>query len=217
MKQTIVIITSIAALLISVTSAQAQNIDEWFRQKKTQQKYLLEQIAQLRIYLGYVQKGYEITRQGLRTINSIKNGEFGVHKIYYGSLKIVNSKIRSYAKVTDIIENEQRTFKIYRQAWKDANASMQLTGSELSFYYQVFSRILDDSQRNLSLLLSVISDNELEMTDDERIATIDKLYDESQHARVVISKFSDNIRLQAIGRFRDANGMATLKILYNLK
>ena len=40
-----------------VTGVKAQTFAEWFQQKKTQKIYLLEQIAALQIYTGYLQKG----------------------------------------------------------------------------------------------------------------------------------------------------------------
>ena len=42
--------------------SQAQTFNEWFRQKATQKKYLIQQIAALQVYLDYVQKGYAIAQ-----------------------------------------------------------------------------------------------------------------------------------------------------------
>ena len=61
-------------LLITTILCNAQGLSEWFNQKATQKKYLLQQIAALQVYIGYLQKGYSIAKTGLTTIGNIKNG-----------------------------------------------------------------------------------------------------------------------------------------------
>jgi len=85
-----------------------QTFEEWTQQKKTQKKYLLQQIAALQLYLGYVKKGYEVVNKGLITVRNIKNGDFNLHRDFLGSLKRVNPKIKKYAKVADIIAYQVR-------------------------------------------------------------------------------------------------------------
>ncbi len=99
MKKLIAIIT----LTISVTVCKAQTFAEWFKQKETQKRYLIQQIAAFQAYLGYVQKGFSIAQKGLSTISNIKKGDFNLHKDFFASLKSINPKIRNYAKVADIV------------------------------------------------------------------------------------------------------------------
>jgi uncharacterized membrane protein YobD (UPF0266 family) len=68
------------ALLSS--GVKAQTFAEWFRQGATQKKYLLQQIAALQVYIGYMQQGYSIAKQGLNTISDVNNGEYNLHKDY---------------------------------------------------------------------------------------------------------------------------------------
>src|SRR5260221_4860823 len=93
----------ILSLFVCIQAGHAQTYDEWFRQKKTQKKYLLQQIAALQVYIDYAKKGYDIASKGLNTIRDIKNGDFNLHRDFFGSLKQVNPKIKKYAKVADII------------------------------------------------------------------------------------------------------------------
>lgn len=67
-----------------------------------QQRMLLEQIAALKVYIGYAQKGYSAVKKGLNTIGDFKRGEFNLHTDYLNSLKVVNPKIKKYARVTEI-------------------------------------------------------------------------------------------------------------------
>ena len=51
----------------------AQTLAEWVSQKVTQKKYLLQQIAALQVYSGYLSKGYSIAKDGLNTTFNQQN------------------------------------------------------------------------------------------------------------------------------------------------
>lgn len=53
-------ISIILFIMFFVNRSHAQTWDEWFNQKSTQKKYLLQQIAAFEAYLSYAKKGYDI-------------------------------------------------------------------------------------------------------------------------------------------------------------
>ena len=67
-------------------SAHSQTLAEWTQQKKTQIEYLLDQIAANKVLIDYVEKGYEISKIGLTTIQNIKLGDFNLHRDLFRSL-----------------------------------------------------------------------------------------------------------------------------------
>ena len=71
-------IITILLLACCMQNLQAQTFDEWFRQGKTQKKYLAEQIAALQFYIGIAKEGYKAVGKGLQTIGDIKNGDFNI-------------------------------------------------------------------------------------------------------------------------------------------
>ena len=50
------------------TTVRAQTFAEWFQQKSTQKKYLLQQIAALQVYAAYYKAGNNIAHNGLGSI-----------------------------------------------------------------------------------------------------------------------------------------------------
>ncbi len=88
---------------IGIKQSQAQTYDEWFRQNKTQKKYLFQQISALQQYIGYAQKGYSIATKGLNAIQNIKHGDFNLHNNFFNSLSAVNPGISKYSKVSALI------------------------------------------------------------------------------------------------------------------
>ena len=52
----------LSTMVLCADNLSAQTVAEWFRQKATQRKYLLQQIAALHVYSGYLSKGYSIAK-----------------------------------------------------------------------------------------------------------------------------------------------------------
>lgn len=199
------------------TGTKAQTFAEWFRQSATQKKYLLQQIAALQVYIGYVQKGYSIAKQGLNTISDIKNGEFNLHKDYFNSLKTVNPKIKNYSKVADIIALQVNIIKVYKEAAKQVKQSGSFNAGEISYINGVFERLLDDCTKTIDALITVTTSGELEMKDDERLKRIDALYTDMQDKYTFVQGFSNEAKLLATSRIREQNDIQTIRAINSIK
>jgi len=155
-------------LIISIVVLCAENLSaqtwaEWFRQKATQKKYLLQQIAALKVYTGYLSKGYSIAKNGVNTIKSIKNGDLLQHTNYFTSLVTVNPKIRRYAKVADIIVLQITIAKQSSNAIKSFRNNRHFTPTEINYLQGVYSKLLSDCAKNLDELLTLITNRNLQM------------------------------------------------------
>lgn len=207
----------LASLLCFVQTLSAQTFAEWFRQKATQKKYLLQQIAALQVYIGYVSKGYSIAKKGLNTIQDIKHGDLNLHSSYFTSLVTVNPQIKRYAKVADIISLQ---IDIARQTTKtinDCKKSHQLTAAELAYLQKVFNSLLVDCAKCLDALFNIITNGQLSMKDDERIASIDKLYDDMADKQIFIRAFSNTAKGLCVQRENDQRDILISKKLNDLK
>lgn len=181
----------------------SQNWNEWFRQKKTQKKYLLEQIAALQVYIGYAQQGYTISKKGLNTINDIKRGDFSLHDGYFNSLKSVNPKIKGYARVADIIAFQLRIIKQSRQCMIAVRELNQFTTAEMEQCVLVFSNLLADCVKNIDQLMLLITSGKTEMKDDERLKRIDGLYTDMQNKYGFCSSYAEEMTLLTVQRMRE--------------
>jgi hypothetical protein len=173
MKKTALLII----VLLSTNLCQAQKFKEWFRQKKTQKQYLIDQIAHLKLYLELTEKGYKIAKEGLTMISDIKQGEFKLHKNHFDSLRIVKSKVAGYAKVNQIQVCYQRV-KARSARLSKLSAGGFLTSSETAYLQRVFEGLTNDCDQVIALTNEVIEDGHLAMTDDERLSRIDMLYEQ---------------------------------------
>ena len=197
----------ILSLVFSIL-ANAQTLAEWTQQKKTQIEYLLDQIAANKVSIDYLEKGYEIARTGLNTIQNIKKGDFNLHRDFFGSLEIVNPKIKTYTRVADIIAYQVRIVKNISTTIKNLKESGQFNTDELDYSKTIFENLLDECLKNVDELYLVITSDELQsdgyrMTDDERIKRIDQLYTDMQDKYSFCQSFSKECSVLAMQRLSE--------------
>jgi hypothetical protein len=214
MRKILMIMLLFSAL---ASTSYAQTFEEWFRQKQTQKKYLMQQIAALQVYIEFLQKGYSIAKDGLTFISDIKNGEFNLHQTYFSSLKNINPRIRNYARVKDIISLQILIVKHYRKYYEQARESGAFDADEIKYIYQVYERLLKDCHHTLAQLITVTTDAELEMKDDERLRCIDDLYNQMQSQYAFLKSFGNQTQMLAQIRKKEALEVETSRMLYGLK
>lgn len=184
-------------------SLMAQTWSEWTRQKKTQIKYLLQQIAAYEAHMDYLKQGYAIAQKGLTAIQTIQNGEWMLHQDYFGSLKMVRSPVKGYAKIADLMALQLRMVRQCRALVKNARESRQLAEGEADYLQQVSDRLLAGLGRDLDELTAVLLPGERGMTEDERIRRMDRIHSELQEKQVFLGSFSSSVRSLCRSRSQD--------------
>ena len=137
------------ALLFLSRVALTQNLSEWANQKQTRKKYLLEQIAALKVYLDYGRKGYSIVSGGLRTISDIKKGDFKLHNSFFNSLRDVNPQVQKWERVSDIISLQIQIVKQSKIARGYVRQSGELTEDELTYCIKVLDALVNECVKDL--------------------------------------------------------------------
>lgn len=196
---------------------RAQTWSEWFSQKKTQKKYLLQQIAALQVYLGYLQKGYSIAQSGLHTISDIKHGDLNLHTGYFNSLQSVNPGVKGYARIAEIVAMQTKILKTYKALKNKIHQSGQFGNGDVDYINKVFDSLLDGCEGTLDELITVTTPGRLEMKDDERIRRIDALYNDMQDKYSFAMAFDSQVTLLSLQRSREARDVNTIQSWNNLK
>lgn len=204
------ILIFIMLFVFTVSSkSQAQTVSEWIRQKKTQKKYLLQQIVALQVYIKYLKKGNKIARKGLATISDIKNDEFRLHQVHFNSLKTVNPVILNYSRVAEINSLYNEIISTYQIGYRQAQESSCFDSEEIKYINRVYQRLIDECNATINQLNTVLQDQKFEMTDDERISHIDNLYLEVQDQYNFIKSFSSELMILAAQREQEKNDVKT--------
>lgn len=201
-------ILMMSLLLFVMHNAYSQTWNEWFRQKKTQKKYLIQQIAALKVYLKYLKQGYSVVKKGMQIVGDIKEGNFNSHNGYFGSLREVNVVVSGSGKVSSTLYYESAIIEMVKQIRKDASESSVLTGDEKTYVYSVCDNILKLSNENVSDLENLITDSILEMKDDERITRLVNLNAEAKERLSYTRRFYNNNRLLCMQREKEKSELA---------
>lgn len=209
MKTVLIII----GLLVLSNLCEAQKVKEWLRQKRTQKQYLIEQIAQYKIYLELLEKGYKIAKEGLTTIHDIKNGEFKLHKNYMDSLRIVGAEVGKYKRIELIQALHSQIKAVTAISENKLRQSGYLNSEELVYAKGVYGRLLADCERIADALNDVTRDGPLSMSDDERFKRIDLLYGQMQSNYSFAKAFSSEAVVLAASRLRETDDIKTRRAI----
>ncbi|WP_276374280.1 hypothetical protein [Chryseolinea sp. H1M3-3] len=198
MRRVVALILTLACMSQHV---EAQTFQEWFRQKSTQRKYLIQQIAALKVYLGYLKDGYDIAKKGLNIVGDIKDRNFKDHSTYFESLKLVNASVRNSAKVSLIVAYQNQIVSEFRKLRQ--NSDNQLTPDEIKYIEEVCANLIDECESSLSVLTQIVSDRTLEMKDDERLAAIDALYEDMKDKYAFAKSFTNSTSMLILQRSKE--------------
>lgn len=195
----------------------AQTTDEWMKQKQTQKKYLVQQIAALKVYGNYLAEGYQIISTGLNTIQQLSEGDFNLHLDQFLSKLKVNANIKGYAKVAAIQKQVVAIIKTSLLFTRFYDSNDRYTKEERNYLRKVFTHLSEEVSVQLSRLVETLTDNKVSKNDDERINAIDEVYCEIQDSYSFMKSFITATRLLGVQRARDNNDLMVMEKLNDLK
>ncbi len=201
---------------INIAVSQAQTFNEWFRQKKTQEKYLIQQIAGLRVYAGYMKKGYEVFDRGSKTISKIKKGDFNMHNVFF------NDKIKLNPNLSKAVENlgiEQLHTAINstgNQLKKFVSKTLYFSNKQRAYFNSVIGNTDREADELFANYKELITKNELSMDDDERLQRLTDLKKEYLSLYQFINLFDNQIRGYSQQLKSEQNDVSTTKSILGL-
>ena len=165
---------AITGVMVSI-AAPAQTWNEWFRQKQTQTQYLVQQIAALKVYLGYLKQGYDIADKGLAIVGNIRDGNFSDHKDFFNSLLRVNPAVRNLPHFK-ALSGFHANLVAELISMEEICTSPVLTKAERDYVRAVYQNLLRHAGERTRELALLLMDNQFQMSDQERVARITSTY-----------------------------------------
>jgi hypothetical protein len=212
-----ILLITLLSIVLAAPDCQAQNWNEWFKQKKTQRRYHARQLILLKVYLEYVKKGVTIVRRGLNTIENVKNGNFNLHRDFFSYLDNVNPHIANSAKVADIIAYQVFIVQEMRAVNNYCRRNSSFTPEEVAYVADVYANLLVLCDANLSELLMIIKPNKTKMSDDERLQRIDKVHTDMKDQDAFVRAFDQDVKFIAHERKREQLQLDHLRTQYDLR
>jgi len=183
--------------------------------QSTQQGALLQQIAALKVYGEYVQKGYSVVKKGLNIISDFKSGEFGLHSEYFESLGLPNTVVRDSETIIRILSLMEKIIRESARLQEDSIIS-QLSQEETAYCQRVKSRLLESCWKELEFLYDVLTDKSLQMGDEDRLESIQEIYQEMSSNYAFIKKFTADTVLLVKEREHEVRSSKKSKQLFNI-
>ncbi|MEO6520549.1 MAG: TerB family tellurite resistance protein [Mucilaginibacter sp.] len=177
----------------------------------------VEKLAQFKSILSDMKKGYNILSTGYNSVKNIAQGNFTLHEGFIDGLWLVSPEVRKYGRITDIINKESALLSEYRSAYGRFNSNGNFTPSELNYLAKVYGQLLKGSAANMDQLTMVITENQLRMSDDERLQAIDRIYADTDDKLVFLRSFNRQTSVLDLQRQREKSDIAGTKQWYNLK
>lgn len=205
----------ILLLLVTTSTAMgaaAQTWNEFFKQKKTQRKYLIEQIAALNTYAAFLKKGYEIAGSGMDLVGKFTGEESLLHKGFFTSLKAVNPVVRSNVNAAEMLANQAA---IMRNMFA-AGRAKYLNRSESDHISKVRNHLLRECEQDMEEFLMLITASEMELSDDERMVRLEKVQRSMLDKFRFSRSFTSDFRLLSIQRQREQNDLEKTAKLYDV-
>lgn len=205
---------TVVLLLATSMSSHAQTFNEWFKQKETQTKYLIEQVVAYRLLLSQTRDGYNIMRNGLGTIHGFTSGEFGDHQSYIFSLDAVSPEVRNHQRVEDFTGLQQR----FLREWQAINVFIVnnpgLAPPESGYISGIHQKVLRKAGNLSTEFQDALANRKMQMTDAERIERIDYLYRDYLKNYLVFKRFNSQVKSLVVSRRYDRNTILYLEELY---
>jgi hypothetical protein len=174
----------------------------------------IEKLAQMKSILSEMYKGYRILTTGYGAIKSIAQGNFNLHNAFLSSLLSVSPAVKNYVRIVDIVTAQETLISEYKTALKNYSASGGFTATELNYITGVYANLFNRSLDNLSELAMVLTAGKLRMSDAERLAAIDHIYDDMQDKLAFLRVFNSKAGVLGSQRAHDLQDNNNLQSLY---
>ena len=187
-------------------------------QKQEIQQLILniEKLAQFKQILKDMKKGYEILSGGYNTVKDLSEGNFNLHETFLDALMQVSPTVKNYRRIGDIVNYQVLLVKEYKSAFSRFRDSENFNAEEIAYFERVYDNLFKQSLRNLDELTSVITANKMRMSDDERLAAIDKIYADMQDKLLFLRNFNNNTAVLALQRAKERNDTRAMRSIYKL-
>lgn len=173
-----------------------------------------QKLQEMKAILQDMYTSYKILDQGYTRIRDIAQGQFNLHKAFLDGLLAVSPVVKNYYRVEQIIQSEYDLVREYKASSGRAHGSGLFSETELGYIDGIYTTLFRRSLQSIDELTMVLTDDELRMSDAQRLAAIDRVYGEIGGQLRAVRQLNNETSVQLVQREKAINDIKTLKILY---
>jgi len=176
----------------------------------------VQKLASLKSTLQEMYTGYTNLKNGYTRIRDLAKDNFNLHSAFLDALWVLSPAVRSDPRLEEIVNTAYRIATEYKAASTQLGNNPVFTAQELAYITGTLSALLDHCSQALEELGMVTTDNELRMSDAQRLQALDRIDAELKTELNFLQQFNNSLAVEAARRQREANDITTLKQLYGL-
>ena len=128
----------------------------------------------------------------------------------------VSPAVKKYRRVADIILTQSMLVKEYKGAFNRFKGTNLFNDKEINYMAGVYGNLFNKSLESLDELLMVITANKLRMSDDERLAAIDRIFADMEDKLLFLRNFNRSTNILSMQRGKEFIDTKLSKQLYNI-
>ncbi|GAA4906279.1 TerB family tellurite resistance protein [Mucilaginibacter defluvii] len=176
----------------------------------------VEKLAQFKSILADMKKGYEVVSTGYNKVRDISQGNFSLHKTFLDGLLAVSPAVRNYRKVGEIVSYQLKLVSEYHTAFDRFKTDNNFAPDEIAYLGRTYNNLIDQSLKNLNELFNVVTAGKMRMTDDERIAAIDRIHADMQDKLMFLRTFNKSTTVLQMQRLKERNDAQAMRKIHGI-
>jgi excinuclease UvrABC helicase subunit UvrB len=205
------------ALILALSGSASFNSASAQTAEVTQLILNIEKLNQLRKILQELKNGYDILVKGYDTIRDLSRGNFKLHEAFLDGLLEVSPAVKNYKRVADIVRFQLLLVEEYQAAFGRLRSTDYFNQDELDYMSGVYSRLINQSLKNLDALTTVLTAKKLRMSDDERLSAIDEIYEDMQQKLQFLRHFNATASVLVLQRAKEQSDTEMMQELYDVQ
>lgn len=175
----------------------------------------VQKLASIKSTLNDMVQGYDRLKTGYTNIRDIAKDNFNLHKAYFDALWILSPAVRADPRLSTILNTTTRLVTSW-QATTRLGGNPLFTTQERSYITATLDALLQRCNHSVEELTMITTDNQLSMTDAQRLQALDRIAAAVDTDAAFLRHFNNDLAIEAARRQREANDITTLKALYGL-
>ncbi|HMI59454.1 MAG TPA: hypothetical protein VK518_01055 [Puia sp.] len=175
-----------------------------------------EKLTSIKGTLQDMYKGYETLSQGYTHIRDIARDNFNLHQLFLDGLWVLSPNVRNDPRITNSLNTEYRFLTAYKTATTGLGSNGLFSPQELAYILNTYSSLLQLTLQSIEELTMVITDNQLRMSDAQRLQAIERIDTDSRSRLSFLQQFNNTLAIQAAQRQQAAGDINLLKSFYGI-
>lgn len=170
------------------------------------------------IWLQNAQKALEneLSKLKLSEISSWSGQQRQLFSSYYDELWKIKSTIAYYQRIKDLTVKQVALVTEYQQAWSLMKQDQHFSAGELVQMESVYTGILTASARNLDQIMMIVSSDQTQMSDEQRLELINRAGDKLDDNYSDMRRYNTENEMLSLQRSKDLGDTQTTKALYGI-